>query len=263
MNFSIRIFFEDVQHLHGKNHPAGGDYARESRELGMREIDMKEIKISVLLADDHPGMISGIKHELSPIDSIHLKSSVSNSTELIERLEAEYFDVLVSDYSMPAGGYGDGLALFGYISRRFPNLGLVILTMLDNPAIYRSLAKIIKVSIVSKSDSLMHLLPAIHAAYTGGIYHSPAVMARMDKMVTETGLEKKAANFSLSPRESEVLRLYASGLRIDDIAAKLSRSKKTISAQKIKAMQKLGIERDIELMKYALECGWTGSSETE
>lgn len=224
---------------------------------------MKDIKISVLLADDHPGMISGIKHELSPIESIYLKSSASNSTELMERLEAEYFDVLVSDYSMPAGSYGDGLALFGYISRRFPSLGLVILTMLDNPAIYRSLSKIIRVSIVSKSDSLMHLLPAIHAAYTGGVYHSPAVMARMGKTAAETEGENKDANFSLSPRESEVLRLYASGLRIDDIADRLSRSKKTISAQKIKAMQKLGIDRDIELMKYALECGWTGSSEKQ
>lgn len=229
--------------------------------MNLKELDMKEIKISVLLADDHPGMISGIKHELSSIDSILLKSSASNSTELIERLESEYFDVLVSDYSMPAGSYGDGLALFGYISRRFPNLGIVILTMLDNSAIYRSLSNIMQVSIVSKSDSLMHLLPAIHAAYTGGVYHSPAVIARMEKMAAETGFGKRSTNFSLSPRESEVLRLYASGLRVDDIAAKLNRSKKTISAQKIKAMQKLGIERDIDLMKYALECGWTGSSE--
>lgn len=229
--------------------------------MTLKELDMKEIRISVLLADDHPGMISGIKHELSSIDSIHLKSSASNSTELIDKLESEYFDVLVSDYSMPAGSYGDGLALFGYISRRFPNLGIVILTMLDNSAIYRSLSRIMQVSIVSKSDSLMHLLPAIHAAYTGGVYHSPAVIARMEKMAAEHGSGKRASNLSLSPRESEVLRLYASGLRVDDIAEKLNRSKKTISAQKIKAMQKLGIERDIDLMKYALECGWTGSSE--
>ena len=221
---------------------------------------MKEIKISVLIADDHPGMISGMKHELSNVDSIHLKASAGNTTELMERLDAEHYDVLVSDYSMPAGNYGDGLALFGYISRKFPNLGLVVLTMLDNPAIFHYLAKVLRVSIVSKSDSLMHLLPAIHAAYTGGIYHSPAVMIRMEKMAMDAGLVKKSSHFELSPRESEVLRLYASGLRVDDIAAKLNRSKKTISAQKIKAMHKLGIERDIELMKYALECGWTGAS---
>ncbi len=222
---------------------------------------MKEAVVSVLLADDHPGIISGIRHELSSIDSIYLKSSVGNSTELVKKLESEYFDVLVSDYSMPAGDYGDGLALFGYISRRFPSLGLVVLTMLDNPAIFRSLSSVLRVSIVSKSDSLMHLLPAIHAAYTGGVYNSPAVIARMNNFAKEEGPLKKFMNVTLSPRESEVLRLYASGLRVDDIAARLNRSKKTISAQKIKAMQKLGIERDIDLMKYALECGWASSSE--
>lgn len=84
---------------------------------------MKEIKISVLIADDHPGMISGMKHELSNVDSIHLKASAGNTTELMERLDAEHYDVLVSDYSMPAGNYGDGLALFGIFPENSQILG--------------------------------------------------------------------------------------------------------------------------------------------
>lgn len=102
----------------------------------------EESEISVLLADDHPGIISGIRHELASEQDILLNASVSNSSDLIRRLEEEDFDVLVSDYSMPKGGYGDGLQLFSYISRKFPQVGLVVLTMLDNPAILQALTQV-------------------------------------------------------------------------------------------------------------------------
>src|SRR5256885_5405858 len=61
----------------------------------------KDLNISVLLADDHPGIISGIRHELSSELEILLKASVSNSTDLVKKLDEGGFDVLVSDYSMP------------------------------------------------------------------------------------------------------------------------------------------------------------------
>lgn len=233
----------------------------------LRTMDYKKyLKISVLLADDHPGIISGVRHELSGESEIAFNGSVSNSTDLIKKLEEGGFDVLVSDYSMPTGKYGDGLHLFGYISRRFPKLGLVVLTMLDNSAILQALGRVSNISIVSKADPVLHLVPAIHAAFTGGVYFSPAIAERLERGGTGGlgGVQgERRVPAELSPKESEVVRLYAAGLRIDEIAAKLNRSKKTISTQKVKAMQKLGIERDIDLMKYALECGWVTSSRSQ
>src|SRR5260221_11771056 len=84
--------------------------------------------------------------------------------------------------ALPICQYGDGLNLFGYISRRFPNLGLVVLTMLDNSAILQALGKVSNISIVSKADPVLHLVPAIHPAYTGGTYFSPAISERVEKM---------------------------------------------------------------------------------
>jgi two-component system capsular synthesis response regulator RcsB len=56
---------------------------------------------------------------------------------------------------------------------------------------------------------------------------------------------------SLSKRESEVLRLYVGGATVKEIALSLNRSVKTISTQKMCAMQKLGVSRDADLFKYA------------
>jgi len=220
---------------------------------------MTVFSIGVVLADDHPGMIAGVTHELSSVNTIVLKGHAGNSTELVALLESTPCDVLVSDYAMPAGAYGDGISLFEFIGRRFPGVKLVVLTMLDNPAILGSLDDMGVRAIVSKADALGHLVPAIHAAHTGGKYHSPVVAAVLEARAAQRTNAQAPAE--LSPREMEVVRLFVSGMRVDDIAAQLSRSKKTISTQKNRAMEKLGVANDTELVKYGVERGWVTSSQ--
>src|SRR4051794_7191080 len=100
---------------------------------------MDGFKIRVVLADDHPGMIAGVRHELSSVPSIDLVGVASDSTSLMALLTEVSCEVVVSDYAMPAGEVGDGIALFGQISRRHPDIRLVVLTMLDNPAVLHML----------------------------------------------------------------------------------------------------------------------------
>jgi DNA-binding NarL/FixJ family response regulator len=54
----------------------------------------------------------------------------------------------------------------------------------------------------------------------------------------------------LTPREAEIIRCFLDGMAIVDIAAKLKRSRKTISGHKQTGMKKLGISSDLELFKY-------------
>jgi len=57
-------------------------------------------------------------------------------------LETVPCDVLVADYSMPNGAYGDGITLLSYLRRRYPDLKIVVFTMVDNPAIVREVARL-------------------------------------------------------------------------------------------------------------------------
>jgi two-component system capsular synthesis response regulator RcsB len=66
-------------------------------------------------------------------------------------------------------------------------------------------------------------------------------------------LESETAK--LSPRETEVLRLFASGYTVSEIARQLNRSVKTVSSQKMEAMNKLGIKSDLGIYAYAREHG--------
>nr|WP_230945174.1 response regulator transcription factor [Burkholderia territorii] len=202
------------------------------------------------MADDHPLLLAGLAHELARAGTIRLVGTARNSTELVALLETDPCDVVVSDYAMPGGEFGDGIALFSFIRRRFPAIRLVVLTMLDNPGVIRTLLANDISCILSKSDATDHLIAAIYAVLANGRYFSPTTAAII-QTITPAG----ALTHDLSPRETEVVRLYASGMTINEIAERLHRSKQTVSTQKSSAMRKLGITRDPDLVKYAVEAG--------
>lgn len=209
--------------------------------------------IRVVIADDHPAVLKGITQELAAIDTIALNGVARNSTELIELLDNVACDVLITDYAMPGGEYGDGLALFEFIQRRYTNINLVVITMIDNPAVLQMLINSGMNRLVSKSDDSAYLIPAVHIAYTGGEYFSPS----MDAIVQALRLEQNSRRVpgQLTKREVEVVRLFVSGLTVNQVAEHLHRSKQTVSSQKASAMKKLGIERDADLYKYAISMG--------
>lgn len=217
---------------------------------------MDGFSLTVVLADDHPALLAGVQQGLSSSSTIRVIGTAGNSTELIRLLDADGCDVLVSDYSMPGQEYGDGMTLFSFIRRRYPSIKLVVLTMLDNPGVLGALRNQGICCLVSKADAVSHLIPAIHAAATGGTYYSPAIEIIMQTLDMNG---RHGITEALSKRELEVLRLYASGMTINEIAARVNRSKKTISTQKSRAMQKLGIERDVDLLRYAIEHGIVAS----
>lgn len=213
---------------------------------------MQQYKIKVVIADDHPVIIEGIKQFIS-VNTIEIINSARNSTEIIQLLDQGDADVLVTDYAMPGGEYGDGLPLFEFVFRRYPEIKMVVMTMMDNPGILRTLITLGVRCIVSKSDDLSHLIPAIHVASSGGQYFSPtmhAIIQTLDKFSVSDSKE-----VSLSKREVEVIRLYVAGMTINDIATQLHRSKQTISSQKNSAMRKIGVTSDADLFKYSLEVG--------
>ncbi|MDN7449042.1 response regulator transcription factor [Burkholderia multivorans] len=219
---------------------------------------MNQFLIRVVLADDHPPLLLGIQHGLSTSPTIQVCGTATNSTDLVRLLEKGECDVLVTDYAMP-GDYGDGITLFSYIGREFPAVKLVVLTMLDNPAVLGAVMGQGIRCIVSKSDAVSYLIPAIHAAVTGGSYLSPTI----DKAMGAVDPHRRGLTSStlLSKRELEVVRLYATGLTVGEIAQQMSRSSKTISTHKARAMEKLGIERDVDLVRYATDNGIIGSSQ--
>lgn len=210
---------------------------------------MTSFSIKVIIADDHPAVLTGLLHALAPVSSIEVVSACRNSTELLAALNEHPCDVVISDYSMPDENFGDGISLFSYVQRRYPATRLIALTMISNPAIIQNLISHGISTVLSKSDEVGHIIAAVHASYAKGSYLSPT----MEAIVNNGHGKSQDGEIPLSPREIEVVRLFTSGLSVNEIANRLKRSKQTISSQKANAMRKLGLNSDIDLLKYALK----------
>ncbi|GLQ88676.1 response regulator transcription factor [Dyella flagellata] len=206
--------------------------------------------IRVVIADDHPLTLAGLLHELQGRSGIRIVDSAMSSAALVKSLEKHAVDVIISDYAMPGGSQGDGIMLFELLRQRFPDVGLIALTMMSHADVIRSLLAQHVNCIISKADALEYLTTSVYAALAGKRYLSPGIEA----IVQRHGLQGRSPSRRrhLSPRELEVVRLFVSGLTINEIAHHLQRSKQTVSTQKISAMRKLGISRDAELIKYGI-----------
>lgn len=209
------------------------------------------MKIRILLADDHPALLSGLRHELSAIPTLEILGTAADSGALIELLQNTSCDVLVTDYVMPGGQYGDGMGLLSYLRRTYPEMRIVVFTTMDNPALTQEMAKLGVNALLGKTRHTNQLISAIHAVYAGSNYFPSD-----DSVLGRAGITQNPnSTLALTKREFEVVRLYVSGLSINEIAEQLHRTKQTISSQKASAMRKLGISRDAELFRFAFESG--------
>lgn len=201
--------------------------------------------LNVIIADDHPIVLFGIRKSLEQIEGINLVGQFEDSTSLINNIAKLKADILITDLSMPGDKYGDGITLIKYIKRHYPNLSIIVLTMNNNPAILSAVLDLDIEGIVLKQGAPADLPKALLALQKGKKFTPENVSKLLDK-VNANGYGDKR----LSPKESEVLRLFAEGFLVTEIAKKLNRSIKTISSQKKSAMLKLGVENDIALLNY-------------
>jgi len=194
----------------------------------------------ILIADDHPIYLMGLRALLTPLaGQYHIVDEALTTDDVISKLERDDIDILITDFSMPGDKYNDGLALIQLIKRRWPALVIIVVTMINNPGIERALRQLGVNAVLSKaglSTELVHVIKGLTGAF------APS------KPTAPTGI-------SLTPKESEVLRLLLRGLTVSDISTRLNRTKQTVSAQKKSAMRKLGVTSEYELYQQLQQLG--------
>ncbi|MCC8397573.1 response regulator transcription factor [Paraburkholderia sp. MMS20-SJTR3] len=211
------------------------------------------MKINLILADDHPALIAGVKYELSRIHTLNVAATAHDSTALVDVLSRVSCDILITDFAMPGGDYGDGMAMLSFLRRRHPDLKIIVFMTIDNFAIADKMRRIGIQSVLNKAKDVGYLITAIHAVHAGANYYSPTLQESPSSGDPADTSSKRIPG--LSSRELEVIRLLLSGLTVSKIATQLSRTKQTVSAQKRSAMRKLGIESDSDLYRFAFETG--------
>lgn len=206
--------------------------------------------LNVVIADDHPIVLLGVRELVERYQRFKVVGEAVCSSELITLLETHQVDLLITDFNMPGDAvYGDGLKLLDYLTRNFPHIRVVVLTMISNPLIMTRLHDFGVLAIIQKSQLHDEFETVLRAIALG----SPIpgnVKPPMLALAEETDLKTRVSR--LSPKEYEIMRLFVSGQGISEIARGLNRSTKTISAQKMSAMRKLNADSDLDLLSYCI-----------
>lgn len=206
--------------------------------------------LRIVLADDHLIVVNAVRRVLEA-DGHEILAVASSTSELLETLARTSCDLLITDFSMPGDDNADGLPMLALIRRRSPALPVLVLTMITNPAVLQAILDTGVRGLINKADALSELAIAVRATSRGRRYVSKA----SHRLLARSGHCAAVPAATLSPRETEVIRLFASGMTVTDIARQLNRSVKTISTQKQEAMAKLGLKNDFEIYGYAREHG--------
>ncbi len=207
--------------------------------------------LNVVIADDHPIVLVGVRELVQRDMRFRVVGEAVCSTQLIKLLETIPVDLVITDFNMPGDSpYGDGLKLVAYLTRHFPQVRVLVLTMISNPLILTRLQELGVLAVIQKNQLHVEIQVALTAIAKGNPIRSSGPQPTS---VMESGVDLDERFTRLSPKEHEILRLFVSGQSVNDIARGLNRSAKTISTQKVAAMRKLEVASDQDLLAYCIE----------
>lgn len=210
------------------------------------------MSFKIILADDHPLILAGIRSLIAHNQpGCEVVAEAHQVSELLNTLQQHGCDLLITDFSMPGDERCDGLTLIQQLKRDYPTLPILVLTQIHNAGILQSLLQLGVSGVLLKKAVISELSDAIRQILSGHSYIGSSVKT----LLTEAGLNQQTSLSQLTPKESEVVRLLASGMSVTQVAEYLHRSVKTISTQKKSAMMRLGLQSDSALFHYAKEQG--------
>lgn len=207
--------------------------------------------IQVLIADDHAIVRSGLRQVLTATGEIAVIGEAVNGAALLDQLRRLDCHVLLLDLSMP------GISGFDLIRRvrlERPDLSILVLSMHNEGQIVTRALRAGAAGYVAKDSDPDVLLAAIRKVARGGRFVDPGLV---DSLVLNISAPETDGGDPLTDREFQVLQMIANGLSLNEIAASLHLSAKTISTHKMRLMRKLGVDNNADLIRHAIGLGLT------
>ncbi|SOY78847.1 Two componenttranscriptional regulator LuxR family [Cupriavidus taiwanensis] len=208
---------------------------------------------SVVIADDHPVIQLAVRSTLSAVPDLHVCATCASGKELFAALVTHRPDLIVTDFTMGRSqGNDDGLRLMQRLRQSSPATPVVVFTMLTNGGLLTRLREAGVAAIVGKNEDPAVLRQICLDALAG---HRQRLSPAIAGLMASAGARADGAASPLSPREIEVVRMFAAGSTVTAIAAYLHRSLATVATQKRSAMRKLNITSNADLVAYARDHG--------
>ena len=212
-------------------------------------------KTRIVLADDHPIVLDGLRNLLRAEGDFELVGEAASGLSALKLIREKRPDVAVLDISMPEL---NGIVLCRRLAGEMPDIRLLVLTLHEDRAYLNQAIEAGVRGYVLKRSAVENLVQAIRAVMIGGLYIDPAIVGRVfdEGRINKRTTAKKGASPTLTDREADVLKMAASGFTNKEIASRLDVGVKSVETYKARGLEKLGLRTRAELVRYASGQGW-------
>ena len=207
---------------------------------------MQPEPISILIVDDHPMVIEGLKTLLGDDERVAVKTHFTNGQDTLNFLQKDTTDVILLDVNLPDIS---GVEMVDKILNIRANIGILGLSTYSEPSIINQMIKNGVKGYLLKNATADELVNAISQVHQGNFYFGSEVQKILADSVTQESKDLP----KLTRREKHILTLIADGKTTNTIAEELFISPLTVETHRRNLMQKLEVSNAASLIKIAVE----------
>ncbi len=200
----------------------------------------------VLLADDHPLIIAGIRRTIEHVDDMEVVGEANSAQELLQLIERRGPDIVLMDLKMPGG---QGVETIKQIRSGWPAVKTVVLSACDDRPTIDAALNAGASAYVLKSAHTVDIAGVLRQVSSGAVFHAPAYAPPRS---SEPNAPQAPA---LTDRERSILSAVAAGMTTSAISQDLWISEHTIKFHLTNIYRKLGVANRAGAVRYALENG--------
>ena len=202
-----------------------------------------EASLKVLIADDHPLVLQGLRRALEESDGIEVVGEARSGDELLALVDRRAPDLVLLDLRMPGR---DGLECIAEIKRLWPEIKTVALSACEDRGSIDAALLAGASAYMVKSVSPLDIPAVLRQASTGAVYHTPSAPPTRAEEALHVGPV-------LTPRETAILEAIANGLTTKAISKNLWLSEHTVKFHLTNIYRKLGVSNRSGAVRYAFE----------
>lgn len=199
-------------------------------------------KVKVLIVDDHPMVLEGMRSMLAQIKFVEMSGTAANAYDAVELIKSASPQIVITDINMPEIS---GIELALKIKTEFPQVKIIAMSTFKERSYISQMIQNGASGYLVKSASKEEIEEAILSVHEGKLYMS------LDINLSSSDKEELNNIPILSSREKEVLHLIADGMTNPQIAAKLFLSLHTVDSHRKNILTKFSVNNTASLIKLA------------
>lgn len=209
-------------------------------------------EISILIADDHSILASGISSLLSKLKGFRIIGVVEDGEMVLEELKAQPIDIIIMDINMPKK---DGISTTAIVKKEYPDTKVIILSMYDREGYIQNALDAGVDGYLLKNTNLKEIEEAVKRVITGKSYFSQDITEKMANKMKVHGTEVEGA-VKLSDLEKKILQLISKGYTSKEVADQVATSEHNVVAYRKNLLHKFDAKNVSHLIRIALEKGY-------